>query len=491
MKKVCLWTLVFAVGLLLSGCASTKKTVKTKQFKLDYEVPIHTGFSKVDLDEDLECLKYIITTSYAGYDKAVENGFDIDAAISEIREETLKNLNNLGMVDTKFYEQKIFDVFNRKMKLNDMHFSVNGYVVSTNRASKKLVFTDIYFEKIGDEYFVCQRDDEKIPLEVKFTGPEKNLYPAFLEDKEVYRYAVMANPSTQRLTLSLEGEQYPVAVVKTNKEDYFRYVNDNASVIETDDCIYLGLQSFMMDDVNSYYKFSQMCKNLVSENPEKNMIIDLRDNGGGYIHLSCQLAASVYFDTESENHMPCYDFLMKECNKFKQVVDSEIVRDLKERMKDQWKMLEERKEKNPYKQDVEWTKENADIAEKFEKEIEQHRSVYVLMNENTASASEFLIGLLSAFENTDITLLGNRTLGAVDYVGIRGYPLVKSGVRVRAGNRYGAPPCIAQNESFHGEGEGFWPDWWVDNKNILNTLIQLTGDESLNEKLAGLEKSQK
>lgn len=491
MKKFFLASLILVLAFTFSSCASTGKSEKVKPVKIDFGAKLRSGFSKVDLDEDLAALKYIICSSYAGYEMAVENGFDIDASIAEIKSEALKNLDHLGMIDTQKYQDKIFEVLNRDMKLNDMHFSVSGFGTSTNHVAKKLLFTDVYFEKNEEGYVVCQSDDDRISLGAKFTGPEKNLYEAFLGDKLAYRYAVMANPSSQRLTISLDGEQYPVTVLKPKKDEGFKYRNNNASFIETDSCIYAGLQSFSMDDVNGYYLFQEMCKKISAADPEKTFILDLRQNGGGDTNLSCQLAASVYFNREtSEAHMPCYDFLKKEFLKFKIFADSDIVKIQKKLYEEQVKIYEERYGNDGYKKDRNRTEENVDIKEYFEKEAEEHKKVFILIDEGSASASEYAIGLMYLIPGAEITLIGNRTCGAVEYVGMRTYPLSKSGLRIYAGNFSGAPPCISQHEKFHGEGEGFWPDYWVDNKNMLNTLIQLTGDTTLEEKLAGLEKSQ-
>ena len=163
---------------------------------------------------------------------------------------------------------------------------------------------------------------------------------------------------------------------------------------------------------------------------------------------------------------------------------------MKKFYKKSWEAAEENDKNNPYNRDVEMTEEDTDILKIYDLEAEQHKKVYVLIDSGSASASEYTTGMLSLIKNADVTLVGGRSWGAVEYVGMRGFPLPKSGIGIRIGNYYGAPPCISQNEKFHGEGEGFYPEWWVDNKNMLNTLIQLTGDSSLEEKLSGLEKWQ-
>ncbi|MCQ2574156.1 MAG: S41 family peptidase [Treponema sp.] len=485
MKKSNSFIATIILGISLVSCASTK-SIPEKKVKLDFEAPIRASFSVIDLDEDLAAVKYLVTTSYAGYPQALEKGFDVDASINEIKEATLNNLTSLGMVDSKYYQNKIFEVLSRDMKVNDMHFSVSGFGVSTRPVAKYLRFTDLYFERNGEEYFLYKTEDDRIPVGAKFTGPERNLYEYFFEDRVIYRYAVYATPGTNRLTVSLNGEQYPVSVIK-NEE--LKSKSKLTNVIETDDCVYVSLNTFSISSTgNDYFLFFETCKKLATENPNKTVILDLRQNGGGIVYFASQLIASIYFPYDTEEHMDFYNFLLKESYKHQLEQKSEADREKREFYKKQLDAQNKNELESGYVRDQEIVLENNDVLETYDKDSLMKRRVIILMDGGSASSSEYTIGLSYLSKDADVTLVGNRTVGAVDYVSNWDYVLPKSGLRMFYGKYFGASPCITQNENFHGEGEGFWPDWWTTNENILNTLVQLTGDESLSEKLPELGK---
>ena len=42
-------------------------------------------------------------------------------------------------------------------------------------------------------------------------------------------------------------------------------------------------------------------------------------------------------------------------------------------------------------------------------------------------------------------------------------------------------------KNWHGEGFGVYPDVWTNGAELLETLVNLTGDESLREKIQNIE----
>lgn len=491
MKKVRALAAGIILSFILVSCASTSgekvKASPQKDYKFDFSTKTLGSFSVVDLDEELEVLKYLMQTTYAGYETAVANGFDIDRSIGEIKKDVLENLNSLGMIDTARFQKTIFNVFMRDMKNNDMHFSVHGYDVGAyNQISKDICWTDIYVGEENGKLVIIQSGSDKIPVGAEYTGGEKNLYKAFLGDKEVYRYGVFSNPNTKRLTVSLEGESVPVSV--TEKGKWF-YKENNTNVIETEESVYVSLSSFSMyGNPLLYNLFFDLCKKISNTDPEKPLILDLRSNSGGSVFLADQLVASIYYPFDIPLHMEFYDFLMMESGKYKNRISSSALDQYNEYTKKEWELRTSVTDE--YNRELEKNEEDADIAEIFYKEPLQHKKVYVLMDEDTASASEYAIGLLGLVPDADVTLIGSRTYGSVSYYDLHRYPLPKSGLYLRLATIDGAPPYITDDDHFFGEGEGFRPDWWVSNDQLLNTLIQLTGDQSLSEYLRGLEKWQ-
>jgi hypothetical protein len=124
-------------------------------------------------------------------------------------------------------------------------------------------------------------------------------------------------------------------------------------------------------------------------------------------------------------------------------------------------------------------------------------NIYVLTNHNSASCSEYTIAYLKLIEEiantstaSDIPQIrlyhiGENTNGAVSYFNPMVYNLPNSGIQLYFPSAY-CPPF--DNPAFKGEGCGWHPDYWTTNRNLLNTLIQLTGDKELKDTLAGLDK---
>ena len=119
-------------------------------------------------------------------------------------------------------------------------------------------------------------------------------------------------------------------------------------------------------------------------------------------------------------------------------------------------------------------------------------TIYVLTDPNSASCSEYTLALLHYMsKNTNIKIcqIGQNTNGAVFYFNPHSVLLPNSG-----GWLY-LPTAINKSSNFtaagfKGEGYGWFPDYWCTNQNIVNTLVNLSGDKELEKVLQGLEKSQ-
>ena len=122
-------------------------------------------------------------------------------------------------------------------------------------------------------------------------------------------------------------------------------------------------------------------------------------------------------------------------------------------------------------------------------------NIYILTNHYSASCSEYTIAYTKLIEELTSTAkdsqkihfyqIGENTNGAVSYYNPMVYNLPNSGIYLYFPSAY-TPPF--EDPAFKGEGCGWHPDYWTTNRNLLNTLIQLTGDKELKDTLAGLDK---
>ena len=91
--------------------------------------------------------------------------------------------------------------------------------------------------------------------------------------------------------------------------------------------------------------------------------------------------------------------------------------------------------------------------------------------------------------NAEEIQIGQNTNGAVFYFNPHAVVLPYSGGWLTL------PTAVNRTknfdyDNFKGEGFGWFPDYWSSNQNIANTLVNLTGDNQLQETLKGLEKGQ-
>lgn len=121
-----------------------------------------------------------------------------------------------------------------------------------------------------------------------------------------------------------------------------------------------------------------------------------------------------------------------------------------------------------------------------------HGTIYLLTDPYSASCSEYTVALAhNMAKNTDVKIcqIGQNTNGAVFYFNLHAVVLPYSGGWLTL------PTAVNRTknfdyDNFKGEGFGWFPDYWSSNQNIANTLVNLTGDNQLQETLKGLEKGQ-
>ena len=118
--------------------------------------------------------------------------------------------------------------------------------------------------------------------------------------------------------------------------------------------------------------------------------------------------------------------------------------------------------------------------------------IYVLTDKYSASCSEYSLAILYALsKNSDIKIhhIGENTRGAIFYIDPSTFVTPNSGawMVLPTGRNYSD---AFNHPDFHGEGYGWFPEYWVTQYNLLNTLCNLIDDKELEKALQGLEKWQ-
>lgn len=318
---------------------------------------------------------------------------------------------------------KKLDFMNRYPELIEADdFVKDNLLIEVPQNPDKRTVADAYFALYGDEYtFVEETGDsdslqyalkkvnksstaKKSGFRVQFNESGQPYFSAVVEglpahkqgikvgdiiknidDFEVteYKHAVRLvgkDGETAKLIIQRDGKEMEVDFVRSSAENERTGVTSHMY----GNSLYVSIESFDYEVVETF-------KRTVSENNFKSIIIDLRENGGGFTSAAVQIA----------------DMFI---GKSKTVLQSQS--------------------------------DDDDIYETDE-EILYDVPIVVLVNENTASAAEILTALLKQYGDT--TLVGMNTFGK----GIYQNSGVFNGISVR----YTEGKCFVGDwENYHGKG---------------------------------------
>ncbi len=508
MKKSLLFSLSILIFLSFTACLSVNQEngdelVEYK--KISYESKKLSSLTKEQLRQDCDWLKYYLYNAYAGIDEAIANGLDLDATIEQIYEESCKK-EFLGQISTSDFSSVTRSILSKKLKNSDQHIGING----TLKDSSRLYYTSVYFEKRDDGYFVKKSEEESVKEGMKYNGPETNLYKILTDDGILYRYGVMTNKNIKSAVLYVNALQITVNA-EVDKPIPSKYTWTGLQ--STAETVYVSLgdcnQLFGIDDDanrGDYYWDDYLSKVQNAAAGKKNLIFDLRSNPGGYPQYPARILRAALYNqlqneeqaTEIENFMmnktyencvgiisPVTGQLEKEAykNYFKNRFLS-FKPEVQEFLKKYWRQMEVYPLRTHLPLDVYATNLTQLPQPDFKGDI------YILLNEYSASASEYATLMAYEFQNSDIKvhIIGENSCGAFKYAGMWSHLLPNSDIYLSFGVNFGEPPLMLSIPNWKGEGNGFYPDYWATNDTILNTLINLTADQELQTVLSDLGK---
>lgn len=514
MKKITKLFIAVLTTSLLVSCVS-KPDIPGFEEKVEYKDISYKPENKEyltekELREDCDMLKYIVYNTYAGIDEAIDLGLDLDATIEDIYNQTLKKkFPHNGLYSSTDFNSIIRSTFSKNIKNTDQHVSIGGSL----RDSVNLRYSNIYFEKKGDEYFVVKSDSDEIKTGDKYTGPESNLYKFLSDNGEIYRYCLMTSKNIKSAVISVNDQKVNV---KAEAEKVIPSKGSWTGFQVTDKTLYMSLgdcsQAYGVDDVAE--SFSNVWDTFlanISKNAKgkENIIFDLRSNPGGYMQFPSKMLTAAYYynhadDKEFQKQINAL-FWNKACQDCTHLTSPVIMQIEKQWMKKSWKNeLESYNQEtqdyfnyyfshmktNPIRKHIPLDFRACDYTQFPAPDFQGN--VYVLINSGSASAAEF--GTQMAFllqdQGIKVTLVGENSWGGIKYGGMNGLCLPHSGVFCRLGIYFGESPTLQSLPNWHGEGNGYFPDYWATNDVILNTLVNLTGDEQLTQTLDGLDKGQ-
>lgn len=452
MKKVII--LIFPTAViffLISGyfVFFNGKVAAAKEEKRRQEVPslltVETPLSSLQVEKDCQQLKQLYKTKYAGYKDTISKGFDIGGAIDEACDQSLAVTKVFGEIQVLDFAKNLHDSL---LPIDDGHGRIqiisNSNYVKFYLCNQNYVWlTDTYIVKKNGAYEVLSSTMPEIHRRMKYTGTTKNLFLSPAEGANVYRYGVTSAKLQNTVIISLENNQYKVFV--HDSDEYVKDTMPYGHITETPDTLYVCLYSFSGTDQVDDERLKQFAKWGAEARQKKNVLIDVRRNKGGFSSYPCIFLSNFLFsDTNTREIF------------FKQNSDMEY----------QYRSLF----------GFSYLSTHKISPQKFTSDYDG--KIIVLADKATASAAELLIKLLYETNNTNITLIGSNTAGMLKSANPVEYVLPESKIHVTISQMYGCGETIQNLSHYHGEGNGFYPDYWAMKGNIVNTIKLIIDDDT-------------
>lgn len=443
--------------------------------------------------EDLDTLIYLLKSAYAGYDDAVNRGLEIDKIIDLF---TKLNSEN-KIIKVSELNNFIFDYL--KPYVQDCHFCIESRDLANNCVtSYRVLYTNVYVKKI-DNYFVIEKSDNEIfKIGEKIECDNKNLFLYPSQGEDIYRIGTIATSTENEKEIFVGCSGITKQILCNISNNYLSSNNITTyKEIETDNSVYIYIPT-LMDMQNNDNRKTILDENFkklhsVSErySDKKNIILDLRTNGGGNSLHTSKFLANLYFSEKDCTDTKSMKNVIKEMkmlgNNGKQIdfISPSIIQ------------AENWLEKNIYSQEKNFInefKKRRRILNQQQLRIKYFKykeikpvfytpaftgKVIILSGKQTASSGELAIcEARSIFSKTNqFYQIGENSAGCFAYGNVWCYQLINSGIALHL------PSFITRYSDICPEGLGIMPDYWAANDDILKALVNVTGDEKLFEKL--------
>ena len=445
--------------------------------------------------EDLKYFKQAFEEGYVFYDDLAK---DNNVTLNENK--CLKKYNSLkNKKSTDKQGKNIVNGINQDALLSPLWWFLknlnpqDGHLaISTNERDWKitngtyLYKSDYYFKKEGNDFFLFKCPDSKL-LKQKYTGKIEDLKKTVLNNEEVYVFAPDTKSYIEETKINLNKKiTIPVKYVDMYDENRSKF-----KINETEDSIYVKISSFhMVENTKEDLEFMDGLLEISDKISEKkNIIIDLRNNGGGYNFYTRELVAAIYNKRNSEAerkevweflHNAAYGQISLKSNIIAQENYKSAIKNHQSNSIIDSALQELNKQKQINKKYYETLYEN------HFKKLPQfsgkkcNAKIIVLIDNYTASASEFFITYLYMMDKSNVILVGQNSAGIMGGGGRINYELPNSKLLVSfVTESYKNTAGYLYSPTWKGETNGFYPDYWVTENSFFPVLFYLTNDSEL------------
>lgn len=497
MKKV----FVFIALMMMCGICATKTKIISSEPCEYREVSCdrdgYYNFIKDEITfnqalEDLDMLVYLLSSSYAGYDDAVKRGLEIDKIVDSFKESNDDGKN----IKVSDLSQFIYDFF--KPYVQDSHFSIESKDFFKQLITQhRVLYSNIYVKKINDSFVVEKSDNQDFQSGDNLECKSENLFLYPSEGNCIYRIGTYATTSENEKQISVTCSGNEKQLLCNISNNYLASNNITTyKEIETEDSVYIYIPILMdLQDNDDRKKILdenfEKLHSVSSRYPKKNIILDLRTNGGGNSLHTTKFLANLYFLERNYNEKNTWKNIKK-------------VRKIKNYNNNRIDLISP-----PVRQAETWLAKNVFSQEKFLKnEFNKRKKILdnknlritysnqkkvttksgnpkfkgkliILSGKNTCSSSEdTVLEAKTLFSKTkQYFQIGENTAGCYTYGNVWCYQLNNSGIVLHLSSFKNISSEVCP------EGFGIAPDYWAVNEDLIQALENITGDIELSEKM--------
>ena len=194
-----------------------KKIICRLSVLLLFAITLYANSWKNALNEDCDYLSKVISEGWVCYDEAVENGFDLDKSIKNIKKLYSKQvkhitanfndkLNYKNGLETYSLLNLIQGIIFEQINFKDGHYEMYNENTTFAHWNTQAFFSKLFFEKKGEKYFVYYSDNPQIKKGMEYTGNLIDLVPVIYNNEKLFRFVHFSDEKRNQVNTEVNVE---------------------------------------------------------------------------------------------------------------------------------------------------------------------------------------------------------------------------------------------------------------------------------------------
>lgn len=424
-----------------------------------------SSISKKEARADLDLFRYLIETSYAGYEYQKEI-----RKVDFGRNFLLARWHLFRMKGRDISREDMYRLIFTALKgVQDGHLFIDGlYHPYTH---ENFYHSGITVSKREKDLVVSASSVDGISPGDRYRDSEAYLFRMYAPDGESYRIGALSSRPISELSLKIGEARLKVPVtldmdtVSVPKDEILYSHDDGVTFLRIPNFSAMGQSALVTDEGKERHK--EVVRHIRLLDKGETVIIDLRNNPGGYIDTAAFVPA-ILFKRQTKNFMPKSALLESPGiaqARVRNVWDMGVNDNSSSDSRKADQIAADNQRVNPMRK---WS---LNIwREEAVKKVENTRKIIVIVNRVSASASEMMCEIRSI---PGVTIIGENSSGIMSFANNQQYCLPNSRINLLI------PTELYFDLSYSaGEGTGVLPDYWVLHDELEGVLRSLTGRES-------------